>query len=333
MFLGAMLGGMLGAAMQQLMPGHCSEPGAYALVGMGAVVAATTHAPLTAIMMIFEMTGDYKIIPALMSACVLSCFVATRIKATSIYTEKLARRGSEYLEPVEFDVLKKMPVTHVITREPVVVTEDTPFPKLVDLVVHTTHTEFFVTQKDGGYVGTISVHQIRQVILDGKWLDLLIIASDVADRTYPVLRPTDSLDLAMHHFTRAEYNELPVVYESKLVGSVRKSDVLDVRRQELMRRDLSGYFLGSLKAVRRTKFHDLGEGYVVAEMEAPPHFVDRTLRELDVRVAYGVEVILIRRADMPSSESTVVPSSTYRIQAGDNLLIAGKPDRVRKLSY
>jgi len=331
LFLGAMTGGLLGTWVHEAFPSVTAGPGAYAMVGMGAVAAATTHAPLTAMIIIFEMTGDYKIIPPLMAACVISCVLATRLKRTSIYTEKLRRRGIELFEPLEVDVMRRMPVSSAITREPVVVSQETPFGDLVDLVVNSPQNEFFVVRDGREYVGTISVHQLRRVILDRDWLGQLIIAGDMADITYPSLVAEDTLDLAMKFFAQEHIEELPVLSKGRLVGSVRKADVLDLYNREVMRRDLSSGFQGALTWVERTKSIDLGEGYVMAELEAPPHFVGKTLRQLNVRSNHGVEVVLIKRAKREGREGTIVSPADYTIEHGDVLLLAGPRDQVKLL--
>ena len=331
LFLGALTGGFLGTWVHQYFPSQTAGPGAYAMVGMGAVVAATTHAPLTAMIIIFEMTGDYKIIAPLMVACVISCVLATRLKRTSIYPEKLRRRGIELFEPLEVDVMRRQPVSSAITREPVLVTQETPFRDLVDLVVNSPQNEFFVVREGREYVGTISVRQLRRVIFDRDWLDQLIIAGDMADITYPSLGPEDNLDLAMKLFAQEHIEELPVLAEGKLVGSVRKADVLDLYNREVMRRDLSSGFHGALTWVERTKSIDLGEGYVMAELEAPPHFVGKTLRQLNVRSNYGVEVVLIKRAKKEGKEGPIVSPADYPIAHRDVLLVAGARDQVKQL--
>ncbi len=333
LFLGALTGGFLGNWVHQYFPAQTAGPGAYAMVGMGALVAATTHAPLTAIIIIFEMTGDYKIIPPLMAACVISTVLATRLKRTSIYTEKLRRRGIELFEPLEVDVMRRQPVSSAITREPVVVSQETPFRDLVDLVVDSPQNEFFVIREGREYVGTISVRQLRRVILDRDWLDHLIIAGDMADITYPSLNPGDNLDLAMKLFAQEHIEELPVLEEGRLVGSVRKADVLDLYNREVMRRDLSSGFHGALTWVERTKSIDLGEGYVMAELEAPSHFIGKTLRELNVRSTHGVEVVLIKRAKSEGKEGGIVSPADYRIEHGDVLLIAGRREEVKRLAF
>ena len=330
LFLGAMIGGFWGTIVHHLLPSITAGPGAYAMVGMGAVVAATTHAPLTAMIIIFEMTRSYTIILPLMAACVIATVLARRLKVTSIYTEKLMRRGVELFEPLEINVLKKIPVSHIINKKPVVITEKTSFKKLLDLVVHSPRSEFFVIRDGRRYIGAVSVHQMRQVLKESEWVHPLVIARDMADLTYPVLTPEDKLDMAMKLFAQVHGEELPVISDHKLVGSVHKTDVLKVYHRELVRHDLSGMFLGALNLVPRTKWVDLGEGYIMAEVEIPPYFAGKTLRDLNVRFDYGVEVILIRQAKNSGKKASIVPSPDYRFTHGDVLLILGNEEKVRR---
>jgi CIC family chloride channel protein len=89
------LGELVGLAMNQLFPQSCAPPAAYALVGMGAFLTATTHAPIMAILMLFEMTLDYAIVLPLMLACVTAFYVAKWLDADSIYADSLRRKEYE----------------------------------------------------------------------------------------------------------------------------------------------------------------------------------------------------------------------------------------------
>jgi CIC family chloride channel protein len=331
LFLGAMSGGFIGTVVHHFFPLVTAGGGAYATVGMGAVVAAATHAPLTAMIIIFEMTGNYRIIPALMTSCVIATVLSMRLKGTSIYTEKLTRRGVNLFEPLEVNVLRNLSVSRVMDRRPLVIQEETPFGKLIDLVVNSARSEFFVVQDGDHYIGTISVHMMRKVLLDSDWLKPLIIARDIADSTYPVLSPSDNLDVVMKLFGQEHIDELPVIADSKLIGSVKKSDVLEEYHRELMKRDLSGSFQGALTCATRTKCVDLGDGYLMAEVDCPSHFTGKTLRDLDVRVHYGVEVILIRPAKRAGKETAVVVSPDYRFSLGDVILVVGPQKKVQTL--
>jgi CIC family chloride channel protein len=332
LFLGSMTGGFLGTIFHSLSPSTTAGAGAYAMVGMGAVVSATTQAPLTGMIIIFEMTGNYKIVPPLMVACVISTVLASRLKSSSIYTEKLFRRGIKFSEPPEINLLRKLPVTQILTPKPATVSERTGFEDLMNFIVTTPHSEFFVLRNENQYAGTISVHHLRKVLFEGDLLNPLVIARDMADSTYPTLRPDDTLDIAMKLFTHAHINELPVVDGGKFYGSVRKSDVLETYHQELTKRDLSSSFYGSLACATRTKCVDLGEGYMMAEMEVPSYFVGQTLGDLNIRSNYGVQVILVRQSKLSGKEGQIVPFPDYAFKHGDVLLVAGPEEKLQYLS-
>ena len=139
LFLGAMAGGVVGTLVEQYFPGATGSSGAYALVTMGAVVAAATHAPVSAIIIIFELTQTIDIIPALMTACVISTLVAQVSFRDSIYTVKLRRQGIDFFEAKNPNVLKELSVRDVIVLDPVVVPAAADFKTVLDLVVHAEH--------------------------------------------------------------------------------------------------------------------------------------------------------------------------------------------------
>ena len=124
LFIGAMLGGAVGTVVHLLWPLSTAGPGAYALVGMGAVVAAGTHAPITAILIIFELTSDYSIILPLMISCIIATLLATRLQHASIYTLKLLRRGIDIHKGKDVNVLQPVLVREQMRSGPVTVSPD-----------------------------------------------------------------------------------------------------------------------------------------------------------------------------------------------------------------
>jgi chloride channel protein, CIC family len=119
LFMGAMLGAAYGAVAHHLMPGLAAAPGAYALVGMGAVFAAAARAPITAVIIIFELTGDYRIILPLMFAIVVATAIANELTDDTIYTLKLRRRGIDIDSfPPRPAWMAQMPVAEAVTVFP-----------------------------------------------------------------------------------------------------------------------------------------------------------------------------------------------------------------------
>jgi CIC family chloride channel protein len=335
LFLGAVTGGLFGTFVHALFPETTAASGAYALVGMSAVVAATTHAPITAIIMIFEMTGEYRIIPPLMAACVVSSLMANWLKRDSIYTLKLRRRGVDLFKEEDPNVLKALRVVDVIEREPEVIPASANFLKVLDLVVSSRHTEFFVVDERGDLLGTIALSKLRQFIFDREALQHLVVAGDMVVGDPPTVTEVDNLDLVMRLFSHRETDEIAVVDAShprKITGVVRKEAVINASNREWLRKDLTGTITTTVRLAGKVRQVEVGDGFVLQEILAPPAFLGRTLGELDLRAVYGAQVVFLRRRSGKDGEAEIrVPSSGERILEGDALLVAGPKAAVERI--
>ncbi|MBU0756000.1 MAG: chloride channel protein, partial [Planctomycetes bacterium] len=200
LFLGAVLGGALGTMMHLLFPGLTASSGAYALVGMGAFVSATTHAPLTSIMIIFEMTGDYKIILPLMFACIIGNLIATRLNPHSIYTLKLFRRGVNLHRGQDVNILASIKVRSIISSKYLTIREDTHLGEMLHKVATLPYTYFYVMDRENRFKGVVAVDDLRQAILDSDVLGDLVIAGDVMVEDVQRIRGEDTLDKVMRLF-------------------------------------------------------------------------------------------------------------------------------------
>jgi len=334
LFLGAVTGGLFGSVVHQWFPEWMASSGAYALVTMGAVVAATTHAPITAILIIFEMTQSIDIIPPLMAACVVSTTLSTFLSRESIYTLKLIRRGVEINKQEDPNVLKSMYVRDIVDPEPVMVASSAPLPVLIDLLVESDHTEFFVKSQREELIGAISFAELRRILLEQDHLRAIVVAGDLVE-SGPTVTEDDDLDVLMQLFSRQHAEEIAVVDSEqprRLVGSVHKRDVMLAYNQEVMRRDLAGGLASTVAMVDRVHEVQLGGDYVVREMEAPRDFAGRDLAELDLRARIGVHVLLIRRPRR-RGHAVRVPTAQDTIEVGDQLVVAGTRDALERLEH
>jgi CIC family chloride channel protein len=336
LFLGAMTGGFLGTFVHQYFPESTATSGAYALVTMGAVVAATTHAPLSAIIIIFELTQTIDIIPALMCACVLSTLVSQVLHRDSIYTSKLMRQGIDLYKEDDPNVLKSLFVRDVLDPEPEVVPASASFKTVLDLVVQSRHSQFFVVDADRKLLGAISLSELRRLIYEQDVLKLVIVAGDLVDSRRPTLAEDDHLDLVMHIFSAGEYDELAVVDDdNRLVGIVAQKDVIEARNREMLRRDPTGGLSSSVGAVGRAAGQsiDLGDGYVLRELPVPPHLAGQTLREAALRQRSDVHVLLARKRSASGvPELLSVPGPDHRLEHGDSLVVAGTVESIERFA-
>jgi CIC family chloride channel protein len=204
LFIGGMLGEAFGVTVHALAPQLAPTPGAYALVGMGAVFAGAARAPMTAVLIMFELTGEYRIILPLMLAIALSAGVSKLLSKDTIYTRKLLRRGIDLHAPDR--ALARLRVAAAAQSLPVPLALETPLQQLAERFATDTGTALPVIDAAGdlrGIVLAIEVERAVQDRADG------VTAADLA-RTVPVLREEQSLEDALEELTRNGGADLPV---------------------------------------------------------------------------------------------------------------------------
>ena len=332
--LGAAAGGVVGTLVHAWFPGSSASSGAYALVTMGAVLAAATHGPITAIMLVFELTQSIAIIPPLMAACVIGTLVATWLRRDSIYSLKLLRLGVDLLADRDPNILKALFVRDVIDRKPDCIAANTRFREVLDVVVRSRHNEFFVIDPNGNLLGAISVQELRRLLFEEEPLRHVVGAADLVEPERPTVTEDDDLDTALQLLSSVGAGALAVVERKsgrRIVGAVRERDILEAYNREMLSRDLAGGVTSRVGLAERGRRVDLGAGYLLAEIEAPHAFEGKTLRELDVRARLGIQVLLFR-SRKGADERLHVPTPDDRVLSGDRLVIAGPAASVSRLA-
>ncbi len=222
LFVGACLGYLFGTVVPGIGPFH-PNPIAFALVGMGAFLSATTHAPIMAILMIFEMTLDYEIILPLMLACVTAYYTSFSIEKRSIYSESLKRKGAGTFR----SRLRELEVREVMTPDPITVSPKARFGEIGEKFIANRFNYLYVADK-GRFLGAISLHDIKN-FLNTPELAKLVIARDIMRDKFPKVQPGATLNQALTVFAHHDGERLPVVEDSatpRLLGSISKTDVI-----------------------------------------------------------------------------------------------------------
>ncbi|MGD8561898.1 MAG: chloride channel protein [Desulfarculaceae bacterium] len=230
LFMGAMLGGVFGKMANGLFPDITSGPGAYAIVGMAAVVAGTTHGPLSAFLILFEMTGDYKIILPLMIGCVISTLVAQRIRPESIYTLKLIRRGVDIQAGKEMNLLRSITVRDAMSKEVVSVPQDMSLGSFHDFLIRSKHASFPVVDRENKLVGIVSHADYADHFHDHNLWDVVVVG-DLATRQVKTVTSDQTLEEALRTISGKDYATLPVVAgpnDLRLVGIISHRDIISV---------------------------------------------------------------------------------------------------------
>jgi len=240
LFIGAMAGGFFGWVVNILFPGITASPAAYALVGMGALVAGTTHAPITAILIIFEMTGNYKIILPMMITCILSTLVAISLKNGSMYTVKLLRRGVDISGGLEQNILRALKVRQIMKEDVATVPEGMALINLINTFKVKDIAYLHVVNENHELTGIISFRDIRP-LLGEEEARYLIIAKDVAATDLATVSPEDNIQHALHIMSKKGLSQLPVVAGDngkKVIATLREKDVITAYDNAIIRHEI-----------------------------------------------------------------------------------------------
>ena len=241
LFMGAMAGGAFGAVVNHFFPSVAVSPGAYAVVGMGAVVAATTHGPLQAILIIFEMTGDYKIILPLMITCIISCLVARRLCGESIYTFKLIRRGINIKGGKEVNILSSMPVKNVMYHTVELVPEGLHLNDFAEKLPRSRSNNFVVVNDKEEITGVLTFLDYYDKLYNGK-IDDHMVVKDIMTPDVVTVSIEDNLDTALEKITARDFSILPVVSPDnplKLLGILTRRDILEAYDQAVIKKAIT----------------------------------------------------------------------------------------------
>ena len=225
LFAGASLGYVFGQGIDAVWPGTVSPVlSVFTLVGMGAFLSATTHAPIMAIILLFEMTLDYEIILPLMLACVVAHYTSTAIEAASIYSESLKRKGAAFVR----QQLAALRVADLMKKNPVAVGEVSRFAEIAENFLTNRFNYLYVVGQNRKFKGAISLHDVKNYLNDPE-LAGIVIARDILRDQFPTLAPEESLTDALNVFSRHDGERLPVMNnfeDRELVGSISKTDLI-----------------------------------------------------------------------------------------------------------
>lgn len=210
LFIGATVGGTFGLMLEMfgLIPSGGS-PASYALVGMAAVVAGATFAPMTAILMLFELTREPRVLAPIMLAAIISTMFARMLMSDSIYTAKLRRAGIRIGTGRDLGILRHVPVASVkyaaLPNEPVYASD--PLSKLITLHAHHNVPDFPVIDHEGRYLGMVTGHDMRSALIDREAIPLLLVA-ELMRTDIPTITANEHLDTVMDKFAKSDVSSL-----------------------------------------------------------------------------------------------------------------------------
>jgi CIC family chloride channel protein len=280
--------------------------GAYALVGMSAFFSGAAHAPITSILILFEMTGNYSIILPLMLATVMSTFISRLVSQESIYTLKLTRRGVRLQEGRDVDVMHTVTVGEAMTTRVDVVAANMPLQQLADEFARTHHHGFPVLDSSGDLVGVVTIQDLERALEEGATRELTV--ADIASTDGLLIAyPQEPMSAALRRLGINDVGRLPVVEKEgsrRLVGAVRRSDIIRAYNRAIVKRGRHQHRIDALQLGQR-------DGMTLVEIEIPTGSPAVGRRVSHVSLPAECLIVSLRRG------------RKHQVVHGDTLLQAG----------
>jgi CIC family chloride channel protein len=323
LFLGAVLGALIGKTAGFVLP--VAPPAAYALVGMAALVAGATHAPVSMVLMVFEMSDNYRIVLPLLIATSISSAVARRLYRESVDTVLDAQKGRLVHKNVALHGIPVVDAAHL--GDGVVVAASASLDELVQRFLTGGAAVLAVVDRLGKYRGMISAETLRACEHD-EAMPPAVVALDLVRLDVPQLSPRDPLTRAVDAFHGAGIEALPIVEpgDGRFIGLITEGDIVAAYRRAVLRSEILSTTLriegtasgGSLR---------FGDGTVTTEIACPPWLAGRTLAEVQLRSRFGVSVLAVR------SSGAVARAADPKapIRESERIVIVGSKSSIEKL--
>lgn len=332
LFIGACFGYLASFALKYFW-GVEVDTTTFVLVGMGAVLGGINSIPISAILIIFEMTREYSFILPLMLSVVISTTIVQLVVRRSVHLEHLQKEGYDLAAGRESRILKSVQVKEIMRKEIVLVPEDTSLPVLVAKLLESHHSTFYTTDGNGNLTGAISESELRPIITEYEQVKDFIVAKDIARHEVTTVIETDDLDFVLRLFGQRNIDDFPVRSEDgKIVGSITRQDVIAAYNRESLKYNLADGLANELKHIEKIEAAKVAEGYSIIERRVPPKFVGKSVIDLQLRREYGLEVLMIKQRSsfLQGMEETkiVMPDKNYLLQPDDILVLFGSDNKL-----
>lgn len=342
--VGAALGSFFGALVHTVVVQAAVVPGdaqqlaelnanhriAFALIGMAGLCAATTHAPITAVLLVFEMTQDYDLMLPLMLCSIVGSLVARLFTPDSIYTARLRAKGHTEAAGIEELAMTRTFVRDLLHQDATHVSDTETFDAIVERFANSRRDSIFVVDPQQKLVGHIHLHDVK-LYMNDPTLASVVIAGDLS-RPTPAVTPDESLAQVLPRFDDPELDELAVIDSyagRRLVGRVTRRDVIaclsdEVLRTRQLRARIRGTDEGGASYLELPRECEIARVPVAGELEG------RALDSLELDGMGVIPLFIVRRlADGTETRELVLPGTV--LEAQSELVVLGPRTQVQAL--
>lgn len=321
LFLGAALGGLVGGAVPHILVTRASaaEAGGYALVGMAALIAATTHAPVMAAALGFELSGDYSLVVPLLLSTIIAAEVSRRLKQDSVYTEELRTSGIPWRGSLTERLARAVSARDILALDPPVVAPQTPIAKVLEELQQPNVRVVYVS---GDPLRVVDLHEAKHI-----WSERNVApGATAADLAHAVqtARPEETLLDLSEKLWASDWGEVPVVEPGpppRLLGVVTRRILLGALDREILQRDVLLTRVVRFEGeVEGREYLELPRGHRVEQVAVPGPFLGKPIDPCAILGHFRISIIALRPRETGLVQQ--LPAS-YVPRGGDSLIVVG----------
>ena len=305
------------------------------LVGMGAMLGGVNTIPISAILIIFEMTQNYSFILPLMLAVIISTMFVQIALRGSVQEKHLEAEGFKISEGREVNILKSVFVEDVDLEKIDLINEEMGLPQLMGKLIESPNSSFYTVNAQGELSGIMTENELRPIITEYEIVKDVIVARDIANPSITVVKTSDALDYVLNLFGKLNVDQFPVVSSSDtkvVLGAITRQKVLSIYNRESLKENLASGLANELKTLDKSKPTKVAAGYSIIEIQVPNLFLGKTLAEIKLRNNYGLEVLMIKHIkdiyDQKSEPTIITPDPNYKLKTADRLVVFGNDTKL-----
>ena len=332
LMVGAALGGLVAHGTQGVAPWLEAPAGAYALIGMGGLLAGVTRAPLLAVIMMFELTQNTAVLLPMMAVSVLAVLAAKALEGDSMYVESLRSAGIVWEKTPEATAASSLKVTDIMRRDVRLLSDALPLADVLDTFLNTRSLTLYVGDAEGRLLGAVDIHDVKEMLAERDLATVSTAADLVAE--VPFVTPEEPLTSVNEKLWFRDLGQLPVVDSAatrRFLGVVTRRDLLGAFDREILQRDRLVARFRATGASGRVDYFDLPEKHRLAEVEVSSEMAGQTMAESDLRARFGVSVLAVKRLEKGGVERRFVPASEDRLERGDVLIVLATDEAIALL--
>ena len=327
LFVGYIFGLGFGKLVPILFPELGVDMGiSFASVGIGALLGAATQEPISSLIIVFEITKDYNILPALMLSTVVSVLLSKKMSAFSIYNYQLVKEGISLEENEEVTLMSENHVELCYVKDCVTARPQDKIIDIVDKMRELERFECYVVDENGKYMGALNGILTSPREVNYNLINPITIARDLIDTSFPVVFKDTPLSDAVKKMTHRRVIEMPVIdSEGYLVGCIHEHDIIEFYNREILSKS------SMLKTVHRSEGKDHQaieylDNYILESVPSTPGMWGKTLLDLKFRERFNVLILAVKERD--SKKSAISP--TRKFKPGDILIAAATKDDMER---